>query len=81
MSPGRTDLFISTTQLFKPPQLFFIKLCNIRGLRPNFQSVDHRLSSSKPHLLFLTLYKILVRPCTSMEYSSHVLGVPLTEPH
>ena len=34
--------------------LFCINFCNIRGLRSNFESVEHHLSSSKPHLLFLT---------------------------
>ncbi|MPC37706.1 hypothetical protein E2C01_031196 [Portunus trituberculatus] len=34
--------------------LFFINFCNIRGLRSNFESVEHHLSSTKPHLLFLT---------------------------
>ncbi|MPC11168.1 hypothetical protein E2C01_003826 [Portunus trituberculatus] len=29
-------------------------LCNIRGLGSNFQSVEHHLSSTKPHHLFLT---------------------------
>ncbi len=33
---------------------FSIHFCNIRGLRPNFHSVEHHLLSSKPHLLFLT---------------------------
>ena len=33
---------------------FSIDLCNIRGLRSNFQFVKHHLSSTKPHLLFLT---------------------------
>ncbi|MPC16165.1 hypothetical protein E2C01_008985 [Portunus trituberculatus] len=33
---------------------FFINFCNIHGLRSNFQSVEHHLSSTKPHLLFLT---------------------------
>ncbi|MPC51265.1 hypothetical protein E2C01_045111 [Portunus trituberculatus] len=33
---------------------FFINFCNIRGLRSNFQSVKHHLSSTKPNLLFLT---------------------------
>ncbi|MPC59609.1 hypothetical protein E2C01_053633 [Portunus trituberculatus] len=33
---------------------FFINFCNIRYLRPNFQSVEHSLSSTIPHLLFLT---------------------------
>ncbi|MPC47585.1 hypothetical protein E2C01_041335 [Portunus trituberculatus] len=35
-------------------QLFFINFCNIRGLRSNLKSVEHHLSSTKPHLLFLT---------------------------
>ena len=33
---------------------FFINFCNIRGLFTNFPFVEHHLSSSKPHLLFLT---------------------------
>ncbi|MPC28184.1 hypothetical protein E2C01_021379 [Portunus trituberculatus] len=33
---------------------FNINLCNIRGLRSNFQSVGHNLSFTNPHLLFLT---------------------------
>ncbi|MPC37606.1 hypothetical protein E2C01_031093 [Portunus trituberculatus] len=33
---------------------FFINFCNIRGLKSNFQSVEHHLSSTKSHLLFLT---------------------------
>ncbi|MPC37643.1 hypothetical protein E2C01_031130 [Portunus trituberculatus] len=32
--------------------IFFINFCNIRGLGSNFQSVEHHLSSTKPHLLF-----------------------------
>ena len=31
-----------------------INFCNIRGLSSNFIPVEHHLSSSKPHLLFLT---------------------------
>ena len=34
--------------------LFYLNFCNIRGLNSNFPSVEHHLSSSKPHLLFLT---------------------------
>ena len=37
-----------------PLTFFSINFCNIRGFRSNFQSVDHHLSSTKPHLLFLT---------------------------
>ncbi|MPD04849.1 hypothetical protein E2C01_100560 [Portunus trituberculatus] len=33
---------------------FYIKFCNIRSLRSYFQSIEHHLSSTKPHLLFLT---------------------------
>ena len=36
------------------PNSFFLNFCNIRGLHSNFPSVEHHLSSSKPHLLFLT---------------------------
>ena len=35
-------------------QNFSLDFCNIRGLRSNFQSVEHHLSSTKPHVLFLT---------------------------
>ena len=34
--------------------VFLLNFCNIRGLRSNFNSVEHHLSSAKPHLLFLT---------------------------
>src|ERR1044072_281718 len=34
--------------------IFFINFCNIRGLHSNFHFVEHHLSSSRPHLLFLT---------------------------
>ncbi|MPC23969.1 hypothetical protein E2C01_017038 [Portunus trituberculatus] len=37
---------------------FYINFCNIRVLRSNFQSVEHHLSSTKPHLLFLTETKL-----------------------
>ena len=33
---------------------FTLDFCNIRHLRSNFQSVEHHLSSTKSHLLFLT---------------------------
>ncbi|MPC60987.1 hypothetical protein E2C01_055049 [Portunus trituberculatus] len=33
---------------------FYINFCNIRDLKSNFQPVEHCLSSTKPHLLFLT---------------------------
>ncbi|MPD04999.1 hypothetical protein E2C01_100716 [Portunus trituberculatus] len=32
----------------------YINFCNIRGLRSNFHSVEHHLSSTKSHLLFHT---------------------------
>ncbi len=38
----------------------YINFCNIRGLRSKFQSVDHHLSSAKPHLLFLTETQVSV---------------------
>ena len=40
--------------------LLSVNFCNIRGLCSNFQSVEHHLSSSKPHLLFLTETQISV---------------------
>ena len=36
------------------PLSFAIDFCNIRGLSSNFNSVEHHLWSSKPHLLFLS---------------------------
>ncbi|MPC32612.1 hypothetical protein E2C01_025932 [Portunus trituberculatus] len=55
MSPGWTALLTMTKNVLTPPSTFFyINFCNIRGLRSNFQSVEHHLSSTKPHLLFLT---------------------------
>src|ERR1700755_729713 len=33
---------------------FFINFCNIRGLFSNLHFVEHHLSFSRPHLLFLT---------------------------
>ena len=55
MSPGRTALSVSTVSVLTLPLTFFsINFCNIRGFRPNFKSVEHHLSSTKPHLLFLT---------------------------
>ena len=53
MSPGRTALPVSTLSVLTHT-FFSINFCNIRGLRSNFQSVEHHLSSTKPHLLFLT---------------------------
>ena len=38
---------------------FFINFCNIRSLYSNFPFVEHHLSSSKPHLLFLTETQVL----------------------
>ena len=37
---------------------FTINFCNIRGLPSDFLAVEHHLSSSKPHLLFLTETKV-----------------------
>ena len=47
-SPG-DDLRCPDTSSF-----FYTNFCNIRGLRSNFSSVEHHLSTTKPHLLFLT---------------------------
>ena len=33
---------------------FILDFCNIRGLRSNFQSMEHHLSSTKSHIIFLT---------------------------
>src|SRR6201990_1347100 len=38
---------------------FFINFCNIRGLLSNLPFVEHHLSSSRPHLLFLTETQVL----------------------
>ncbi len=39
-------------------KFFFTNFCNILGLRSNFHFIEHHLSSSKPHLLFLTETKV-----------------------
>ena len=39
---------------------FTLDFCDIRCLKSNFQSVEHHLSSTKPHLLFLTETKLSV---------------------
>ena len=44
-SPGIDPKWLDT-----PLTFFSISFCNIRGLRSNFQSVEHHLSSTKPHL-------------------------------
>ncbi|MPC82039.1 hypothetical protein E2C01_076682 [Portunus trituberculatus] len=55
MFPGRTAISVATQNAFNTSlNFFFINFCYIRGLRSNFQSVEHHLSSTKPHLLFLT---------------------------
>src|SRR6201990_384254 len=41
--------------------IFFINFCNIRCLHSNFHFVEHHLSSSRPHLLFLTETKMFER--------------------
>ncbi|MPC97664.1 hypothetical protein E2C01_092988 [Portunus trituberculatus] len=58
---GTKNLPRSDTFLDNDPKCFdtslnflYINFCNIRSLRSNFQSVEHHLSSTKPHLLFLT---------------------------
>ena len=48
--------------------LFFINFCNIRGLFTNFHFVEHHLSSSRPHLLFLT--KTQVSECSDSKLYS-----------
>ncbi|MPC66030.1 hypothetical protein E2C01_060173 [Portunus trituberculatus] len=47
-SPGGDSKCLDTSLDF-----FFINFCKIRGLASNFQSLEHHLSSTKPHLLFL----------------------------
>ncbi|MPC31001.1 hypothetical protein E2C01_024273 [Portunus trituberculatus] len=46
----RSDCSLDDTSF----NFFFINFCNIRGLSSDFQSVEHHLSSTKPHLPFLT---------------------------
>ncbi|MPC56681.1 hypothetical protein E2C01_050646 [Portunus trituberculatus] len=40
--------YLDTSLIF-----FYTNFCNIRDLRSNFQSVEHHLSSTKPHIIFL----------------------------
>ena len=47
---------------------FTLDFCNIYGLRSNFQSVEHHLSSTKPHLIFLTETQLSV-PTDSSSFS------------
>ena len=64
-SPGNDFRCLDTSSNF-----LYINFCNIRGLRSNFQSVDHHLSSSKPHLLFLTETQV------SVATDSNLFSVP-----
>src|ERR1700755_3132328 len=41
--------------------VFFIYFCNISGLHSNFHFVEHHLSSSRPHFLFLTEIQMFER--------------------
>ncbi|MPC24982.1 hypothetical protein E2C01_018077 [Portunus trituberculatus] len=52
----RSDCFLDNNPKSLDISLNFsyINFCNIRSLRSNFESVEHHLSSTKPHLLFLT---------------------------
>ncbi|MPC45069.1 hypothetical protein E2C01_038754 [Portunus trituberculatus] len=52
----RSDVFLDNDSKCLDTSLNFlyINFCNIHGLRSNFQSIEHHLSSTKPHLLFLT---------------------------
>ncbi|MPC89480.1 hypothetical protein E2C01_084431 [Portunus trituberculatus] len=56
MSPCRSDfpLVGNPKCLNTSLNFFFINLYNIRGLRSNFQFVEHHLSSTEPPLLFFT---------------------------
>ena len=49
---------VNTNQLYD--------FCNVRGLRSNVQSVEHYLSSTKPHLLFLTETQLSVATDNSL---------------
>ncbi|MPC13805.1 hypothetical protein E2C01_006552 [Portunus trituberculatus] len=50
---------------------FYINFCNIHGLRSNFQCVEHHLSSTKPHLRFLTETELSQATVTSYFLYSH----------
>ena len=60
MSPGQIAPLLTTLGVLTLPNTFSIDFCNIRGLRSNFQFVEHHLSSTKPHLLFLTQTQLSV---------------------
>ena len=45
---------------------FTLDFCNIRGLRSNFQSVEHHISFTKPHLLFVTETQVLLLLTTAL---------------
>ncbi|MPC48610.1 hypothetical protein E2C01_042389 [Portunus trituberculatus] len=51
----RSDAFLDNDpKCLDTFKFFYINFCNIRGLRSNFQFVEHHLSSTEPHLLFLS---------------------------
>ena len=54
MFPGSIATLLTTLSVLTLLILFSIDFCNIRGLRSCFQPMEHHLSSTKPHLLFLT---------------------------
>ncbi|MPC89140.1 hypothetical protein E2C01_084073 [Portunus trituberculatus] len=51
----RSDIFLDNDPKCLDTSLNFlyINFCNIRGLKSNFHSVEHHLSFTKLHLLFL----------------------------
>src|SRR6201990_3098882 len=70
MASGDVVCVIKTLMLTCPGarSSFLINFCNIRGLFSNLHFVEHHLSSSRPHLLFLT--EIQVSECSeSKPYS------------
>ncbi|MPC58683.1 hypothetical protein E2C01_052690 [Portunus trituberculatus] len=55
MSLGRTALSVVTQNILTPPLTFSsLTSATFAVLDLNFQSVEHHLSSTEPHLLFLT---------------------------
>ncbi|MPC40355.1 hypothetical protein E2C01_033911 [Portunus trituberculatus] len=53
MSSGQTALSVVTKNILTPPSTFSLTSA-IFSFTSIFQSVEHHLSSTKPHLLFLT---------------------------
>ena len=87
MSPAWITPLKTTLGVLTLPLILFLDFCNINGLRSNFQSVELHLSSTKPHLLFLTETQLPVTTDSSPfllfppTFSLHIFNPKLTVAH